>query len=119
MMKKNKKYKLFWNGSKSYVVRKQKDFKWLVNTLKMDYPGLKMPPLVGKSSRTLKVHSNNPGFHKHKPQPKSVKRLILLKEKAVNFGNSLNKRNLSMSWFKMRIFRSQTRYSSSWISPIR
>ena len=87
MMKKNKKYKLFWNGSKSYVVRKQKDFKWLANTLRMDYPGLKMPPLVGKSSRTLKVNSDNRGFHKSKLKPICSKGLISWKAKAGNVGN--------------------------------
>lgn len=56
-LKKNKKYKLFWNGSQSYVVRKQKDFKWLLKTLKMDYPGLKFPVLNCKNCKSLKVDS--------------------------------------------------------------
>lgn len=55
LLNSNKKFKIIWNGSNGFVIRKQKDFKWLKNALKMDFPGLKMPELSCKTIKSLKV----------------------------------------------------------------
>jgi hypothetical protein len=67
-LSRNKKYKIIWNGSNGYVIRKQKDFKWLLEILKMDFPGLKMPDLKTKDAKTLKVFWVIEGIH-HKLDP--------------------------------------------------
>ena len=55
MLNSNKKFKVIWNGSNGFVIRRQKDFKWLRDILKMDFPGLKMPDLSCKSIKSMKV----------------------------------------------------------------